>query len=234
MGRWMDMNVLLCPLPDQLNKADLQALMPLLSRKRKDRIERFLHIEDAFRSLIGDLLVAKMFSIEEPGQMEIISTNDYGKPYFPEFPHCQFNVSHSGSWIACAAHHSEVGIDIEKHKAMDVHIAKQLFTAEEWMEIKEQEDTLRAFYDLWTRKESYIKAVGKGLSIPLDSFQVEGGKAPVHVCSEMDVSEYRCYSLPIEPGYSMAVCAKHAPDRGGDIFMQQTTFDSLARSFHNI
>ncbi len=68
-----------------------------------------------------------------------------------------------------------VGVDIEKIRPIDFAIAERFFTASEYrllMDTAEQE-RLQLFYTLWTLKESYIKFVGKGLSIPLDSFAIE-------------------------------------------------------------
>jgi 4'-phosphopantetheinyl transferase len=89
----------------------------------------------------------------------------------------RFNASNSGQLAACAfTRGCEIGVDVEQHRAVrDLeHIAHRFFSAEEAAEVLElpavDKDT--GFYNCWTRKEAYIKAVGGGLSIPLDSFQV--------------------------------------------------------------
>lgn len=66
--------------------------------------------------------------------------------------------------MVCVVHDDTVGVDIESIGPFDLRLAKELFTEEEYQEVLVNEDSLAAFYDIWTLKESYIKAVGQGLS----------------------------------------------------------------------
>jgi 4'-phosphopantetheinyl transferase len=64
----------------------------------------------------------------------------------------------------------------------------------------------RAFFHCWTRKEAYIKALGEGLSAPLDRFQVTlrpGEPASViHVAGDTNAARtWRLYDLELSPGY---------------------------------
>lgn len=101
----------------------------------------------------------------------------YGKPYFQDENSLYFNVSHSGSKaIIGFSKHTEMGVDIEKIKEdLDVlDIAGKFFSQSEIKSLTEitKEEQNRAFFRCWTRKESFIKAKGDGLSLPLDSFSV--------------------------------------------------------------
>ena len=101
----------------------------------------------------------------------------YGKPYFQDENSLLFNVSHSGSKaIIGFGKHTEIGVDIEKIKDdFDVlDIADKFFSQSETKSLTEitKEEQNRAFFRCWTRKESFIKAKGDGLSLPLDSFSV--------------------------------------------------------------
>jgi 4'-phosphopantetheinyl transferase len=101
-----------------------------------------------------------------------------GKPAIadPAWP-LSFNVSNSGDLAAYAfTMASELGIDIEHVRPMsDIEaIATRFFAREEVAELMglPELDRPLAFFNCWTRKEAYIKAIGDGLSVPLDSFCV--------------------------------------------------------------
>lgn len=102
-----------------------------------------------------------------------VCKGEYGKPYFPDFPEIHFNLSHSGNAALAVFADREVGCDIELRKRANEALARRFFCAREadWMlaaaEEKEREDR---FYRIWTLKESFLKATGQGLHLPLDSF----------------------------------------------------------------
>ena len=68
---------------------------------------------------------------------------------------------------------SRVGIDIEEIKPIDPLEFKSQMTNFEWESINQSKNKLYAFYLYWTQKESVIKAYGKGLSVPLHSFEIK-------------------------------------------------------------
>ncbi len=89
----------------------------------------------------------------------------------------RFNVSNSGNLAAYAfTTGCEIGVDVEQHRALHdfENIARRFFSPEETAELLElpSAEKTAAFFDCWARKEAYIKAMGGGLSIPLDSFRV--------------------------------------------------------------
>lgn len=107
-------------------------------------------------------------------------TNGYGKPsivYPPSGTRLHFNISHSGDLALYAfAYDCQVGVDVEYMRA-DVNyeeLATYHFSARECAVLGTLPATLQeeAFFLCWSRKEAYIKARGKGLSIPLDQFDV--------------------------------------------------------------
>jgi 4'-phosphopantetheinyl transferase len=88
-----------------------------------------------------------------------------------------FNVSNSGDLAAYAfTSDCEIGVDIEhSRRLVEIEgIARRFFAPEEVTELMGLAEGARhdGFFNCWTRKEAYIKAVGEGLSVPLDSFQV--------------------------------------------------------------
>jgi 4'-phosphopantetheinyl transferase len=102
--------------------------------------------------------------------------NPHGKPSILEprlWPALRFNLSNARTVVACAvAVEAEVGIDIEKWTGLDdnLPITPQIFSASEIRTLNEREPRARSrlFHELWTLKEAYVKACGKGLSMNLD------------------------------------------------------------------
>lgn len=89
----------------------------------------------------------------------------------------EFNISHSGSIALLAfARQREIGVDVEqiRHDFDTAKIAARFFSAAEQKELAAlpEEQRSEAFFLCWTRKEAYIKATGKGLSLPLHQFDV--------------------------------------------------------------
>ncbi|MBL4743752.1 MAG: 4'-phosphopantetheinyl transferase superfamily protein [Cycloclasticus sp.] len=99
------------------------------------------------------------------------SEGEFGKPYLIN-PPLFFNVSHTGSKALVAISFiEEIGVDIEQFKVLDNRegIVKRHFTGEEkqaWLTISETERK-QVFFDIWTRKEAFIKATGRGLGLGL-------------------------------------------------------------------
>jgi 4'-phosphopantetheinyl transferase len=95
-----------------------------------------------------------------------------------------FSLSHTRGLVACAVTRSiAVGVDVERIHHLDdmLTLAKRFFSPSEATELERLSPNLRLrrFFDLWTLKESYIKARGLGLSLPLSkfSFQVAEGNS---------------------------------------------------------
>jgi 4'-phosphopantetheinyl transferase len=152
-------------------------MISLVSPEKRSRIMRFRFFRDAQNSLLADLLVRIeiMKKINCSNSELSFSSQTYGKPFLLNDPAIQYNTSHSGKYIAVAMDSQPVGIDIEIVKPVSLKVAKRFFTSEENNFIFSHEDEYKrliAFFEIWTKKESWIKRDGKGLSIPLTSFSV--------------------------------------------------------------
>jgi 4'-phosphopantetheinyl transferase len=87
------------------------------------------------------------------------------KPYLASHPGLYFNISHSEDFAVIAISHNKVGIDIE-YVSEDfnfTNLLQDIFKDEEILEIQNTANKKRAFYTLWTRKEAFVKALGKGI-----------------------------------------------------------------------
>src|SRR6185295_10633961 len=102
------------------------------------------------------------------------SYGEYGKPALEEI---QFNMSHShGVALFAVARDRELGVDVEHVRAdfASEDIAQRFFSRVEVAAFNalQKEEQVAGFFRCWTRKEAYIKAIGRGLSEPLDAFDV--------------------------------------------------------------
>lgn len=110
-----------------------------------------------------------------PAALRFAKTNK-GKPYLdhPNGGQLEFNLSHCAGMIVLAvSDQGSIGIDVECNaRVAPISIAHQCFTEQEvrTLMVFEQDYRNKQFFDLWTLKESYLKATGEGLSIPLNSF----------------------------------------------------------------
>lgn len=103
--------------------------------------------------------------------------NAWGKPRLARHPTLHFSLSHSGDYAVLAASEAlEVGADIERVRELDhLDLARRYFHPGEVVAIEgagEADAQRLAFFRLWTLKEAVVKALGRGLSIPLDSFEL--------------------------------------------------------------
>lgn len=101
-----------------------------------------------------------------------IKTDVYGKPYITGYEQWHFSITHTAGMIGIAVSDEQVGIDVEKIHSADLRIAKRFFTDQEYLRIENSENKDRCFFEIWTKKEAYLKYTGKGLRTPLRCFDV--------------------------------------------------------------
>ena len=166
----------------------LDALYNKLPTDRTKKLRRFHQLADTLRGVTGDILTRVVVSelLNKPTYDLSFSSDFYGKPSLIDGEEqIGFNISHSGEWVVLVVSSSvQVGVDIEEIKSADLGIAQRFFSDEEYASIKSRsvdDDQALHFYEIWTAKESYVKAVGKGLSIPLDSFSTVTDKEMARV-----------------------------------------------------
>ena len=120
--------------------------------------------------ILRQLLAAQVN--ESPAKL-CIKKAEFGKPFLADFPDLSFNMSHSGDSLAIAiSSECQLGIDIECYKARDTWegLVKKCFSVEEakyWHTLSEAERG-SAFYQFWVKKEAFVKAVGKGITLSLN------------------------------------------------------------------
>ena len=173
-----------------------------LSEKRIKKVKR-LRKESRKAQSIGAELLLRYAVNQITGENGLVKwdTDENGKPYLTEHADIYVNLSHSGDYAVCVLHSSPVGIDIQRVGKCDMGIAKRFFTAEETEYIEASADRESAFFEIWTKKESFTKAVGKGIAMNMKEFSVleneivyEGERYILKKC------------LPKKDGYKISVC----------------------------
>lgn len=180
-----------------------ETYLPNASNHVKEKVAR-LKSDNAIRETLSAYLLLHK-ACEELGLNECdsdIATDAYGKPYFAKRTDKYFNISHSHERVMCAIGDVPVGCDVQKIEDKSeraLKIAKRFFTKEEFeklMSVEEKGERNAFFFRMWTLKESYIKCVGGGLAIPLDSFSVLEGRTPdgfsLHSFVHSDGYRYSC------------------------------------------
>jgi 4'-phosphopantetheinyl transferase len=210
----MDVRLYAVRIPDRCLETGegLERLRPCVSEDRWARMVRFRRWSDKWRCLAAELLVRHVLRVSYGMGGEAVpwSQNEYGKPQLAGMD-VSFNLSHAGNWVVAAFGSQDVGVDVEQIGEYDEAVARRFFSREdqEALFACEGEARRHRFFELWTGKESYIKAVGRGLSMPLDSFSL-------HVFPETGPVVYRdesgiCWHLrfyALEAGYKLALCAR--------------------------
>jgi 4'-phosphopantetheinyl transferase len=127
----------------------------------------------------------------------------------------RFNLSHAGRIALCAiALDRDVGVDLERARPLPdlARIARRFFSPSEADRLLRLPQVQReaAFFTCWTRKEAYVKALGRGMAVPLDGFAVsfDPGAPARLVWTTVDARGPACWSLrdlSAGPGYAAAV-----------------------------
>src|SRR5258708_850386 len=159
------------------------------------------------------MLLAHYLDID-PREIRFV-TDNYGKPsiVYPSLgTRLYFNLSHSdGLAVYAFTYDRHVGVDVE-HMRANINceeLAKYHFSPYECAVLQRLPAVVReeAFFLCWSRKEAYIKARGKGLSIPLDQFDVSltPGEPAALIASREDPQATTCWSLhALAPGTGYA------------------------------
>lgn len=179
-----------------------------LSASRRAKVDGYLFWKDKRLSLGAGMLLDQ--GLREYGLRESevrIGQKKNGKPYLPDYPLIHFNLAHSETMVLVAFADAEVGCDIEYTKKADMELAKHCFRPEEYAYLaglaKEAQDS--AFFRLWTLKESFLKATGMGMELPMHTFGFDVSGDSIKVRQTYDGYEYKIKQYH-DGRYWAAVC----------------------------
>ncbi|KHD36075.1 surfactin biosynthesis protein Sfp [Clostridium acetobutylicum] len=197
------MNIVKQKVDFNLSREKFEYFLKFVNEEEKNKIVRYIRYEDSLRSLYGKLILKNMLSLDKI-QLEY---NEWGQPRLLNNSKVHFNISHSGEWVVVAVDEKPIGIDIQQIYKTDLAIAESSFSKREnkYIASLSKDDRVDAFFMLWTLKEAFIKAKGKGLYIPLNSFTIDisSVKPILYSCNNerCELSVER-----VEKDYFMAVC----------------------------
>lgn len=156
------------------------ALTALLSPDEQSRAHAFRFPEHHARYIIAHASLRRILAryTRIAPQDLIFATDAFGKPELIRSESAlRFNLAHSENLALCAiTSNAPIGVDVEFIKSIEnlADIAARFFSPREAAALRALpvDQHTRGFFNCWTRKEAYIKAIGKGLSQPLDQFDV--------------------------------------------------------------
>jgi len=175
----------------------LQSLQQTLSTDERTKADRFRFPKDRSQFIVSRGALRAILSryLNITSHILRFDYNPYGKPSLIVAQGgntLRFNLSHSrGMGLIAITKNRDIGVDIEgiNPKFSCLEIAEKFFSPLENSVLRSLPEHLQAtaFFTCWTRKEAYIKAVGKGLSIPLNQFDVS--LAPGEPAALLNVEE---------------------------------------------
>lgn len=222
------MEVYAIKLPRIIPTVHFDQLLNFVSLSQSERINRFVREKDAYRTLLGEVLIRSIVcqKLNKKNKEIYFIFNEYKKPYLHNHSSFFFNISHSGDWVVCVIDQMEIGIDIEKIQSIDLELANSFFSLKEYnllISITNYRQKLDFFYELWTLKESYIKAIGKGLSIPLDSFSIIKDTSQFQLESQYFSENWYFKQYEIDQQHKLSICAKNIDFPSKIIFKDLST-----------
>jgi 4'-phosphopantetheinyl transferase len=202
----------------------LRAYVPLLTEAERAKAARFYFAADRNRHVISRALLRTILPdyLGIPHQALSFRSDSFGRPSIdnPEALACglDFNLSHTAGLVALAATcHSAIGVDVENasRRQPAMELASRFFSPDEVASLRTfAGDALNLeFYRHWTLKESYLKAYGVGLSLPLDrfGFRLAAERAEFFLASaaEHRADEWYFAQWRASVDHLLAVCTRH-------------------------
>ncbi len=142
---------------------DYNNCISLMDQKRRKYIESITNENKKKQTVYGEWLVKTALSKMLDTNIEsIILERKNGKPFIKNFP-LFVSISHSGNFVAAAFNETEIGIDIEVMREVNLAVAKKFCVATDLEFLNSQENKTEAFLKIWTTKEAFLKMTGDGI-----------------------------------------------------------------------
>lgn len=110
-------------------------------------------------------VLAKEFGIFSPE----LRFYDHGKPFLANTQTIHFNLSHCNGLAVCAVGGAPLGVDAEEIRPFRQNVMRRAFSPAETDAVLKSDAPDEMFFRLWTLKESFVKAIGIGISYPLST-----------------------------------------------------------------
>jgi 4'-phosphopantetheinyl transferase len=185
------------PLPAQL----LDALISTFDAERRAALGRYRQQVDRERGALGDvlarLLVGALAGVR-PSGVRVVRERS-GRPTVPAHDGLHVSISHSGSWVACAAAHAPVGVDVEAVRPVSPAV------------LGASGGGRLAVVDAWTAKEAYLKMLGTGLRLDPGTVQLARRGGGLEAAGPRGRARGRIQILRPDRAHRLAVCAPAPP-----------------------
>ncbi len=180
-----------------LDDAKIACLLNLMPVQRAAQVRRYQSSQARRNSVVAWFLLKYALYTEHGIDLTgDFAFNAYGKPYLPASPHVHFNLSHCACAAACAISSFPIGIDVETIRPVEDKLLRFVADDMEYAQVQAAADKARAFFQLWTAKESLLKLQGTGLRRQLKPLLAESEGSVEHL--------YFDYH---SRGYMLSVCA---------------------------
>ncbi len=190
-----------------------------LSAEELRRGARFVHEKDRRMFLFSHEMLRRVLAcyIKRHPRDMVFNENPFGKPYVVQDKPgkiIQFNMAHSQDLAAVAVClDRQVGVDVEYMREVvdgqEIVARNFSLTEQVYMRNLPPEDFRDRFFTCWTLKEAFLKAIGKGLSYPLERFSVVDMSGKIHgdevMVSEPLEDKWYQFRFDPHPGYKAAV-----------------------------
>ena len=162
-----------------------------ISSYRKEKMQRLKQSSDRINNIASAYLLNEALKVHSLSEKDMeYGTNEWGKPYFAKRPDIHFSISHTKGAVALLISDCECGVDIEGRRENYERVINKAFTDKEREYLKNTTDKEYTFARLWTLKESFIKAVGQGMSYGLSEFEVADENGIISLVVSKDKREF--------------------------------------------
>jgi 4'-phosphopantetheinyl transferase len=212
----------------QIPKEQYADFLHILSEEEIERANRFVHEKHRNNYIIAHKALRILLAnySKQTAKELVFNKNKYGKLSLSKkinIHNIQFNMAHSHNLTVFAfTHDQSIGIDIEfmRNNVQIESISQRYFSLQENKNLSmlNTKEKSQAFFNIWARKEAFIKAIGLGLSYPLSKFEVDTriiskNEAVAQIALSInddyyEQQEWHLYSLQLEENYASALAIK--------------------------
>lgn len=171
-------------------------------------INKYKKWQDRHARLFGKLLLVKGLGHYYPKPYQLLSKikfNKYRRPYINS--KIDFNISHSGDYVVVAiSKDTRVGIDLEKIREIDISAFQKYLGEHEWHKLQNTQDQITLFFEYWTKKESIIKADGRGLFASIKNIRLQDN------IGTLDQKQWHLKQINLDPHYKCYLSSEKIAD----------------------
>ena len=191
--------------------------LSLMPKQRQDKVLAYHFDKDQRLALGAGFLLHNWLQKHSISFKDVkIALSPYGKESFLDYPNWHYSLSHAGHYAVLAIANRPIGVDIEEVKSFDKFIFQNLkayYTKEEIEQIEicnNEEQKAKLCARFWTWKESYMKALGLGFNLILQSFavQINDAKQGSFLYPE-NAKAYSLHTFKAPLGYVLSYCIKN-------------------------